>query len=314
MIALLLIGIFALLFITAALAPLESLSWFAWDTRRTAVGKKRTSAPRLKTQPQADAYVVYLSGIGAISGTSIPQEEYPFLQKLTADLPRVKVITDIYPYSVTNNGLTGQRQFTKLWQWVESLRLKNPNSVMSLMVNIRNVFQMFVSADRRYGPVYNLGISEEIMRGLRRHGYDPAQQKPVVLIGWSGGGQIAIGAANYLSELTGGVNVLSLGGLLSDDTGLAHVSHLWHLYGTNDGLQAMGAKLFAGRWPHFSQSPWHDAVRRGAISMIELGPHNHNGTGNYFDMTTKMPDSDQTYGGATVQTIAKIIQKNIVRD
>ena len=43
MIALLLIGIFALLFITAALAPLESLSWFAWDTRRTAVGKKRAT-------------------------------------------------------------------------------------------------------------------------------------------------------------------------------------------------------------------------------------------------------------------------------
>ena len=313
MIALLLIGIFALLFITAALAPLESLSWFAWDSRRTAVGKKRASSPRLKAQPQADAYVVYLSGIGAISGTSIPQEEYPFLQKLTADLPRVKVITDIYPYSVTNNGLTGQRQFTKLWQWVESLRLKNPNSVMSLMVNIRNVFQMFVSADRRYGPVYNLGISEEIMRGLRRHGYDPAQQKPVVLIGWSGGGQIAIGAANYLSELTGGVYVLSLGGLLSDDTGLAHVSHLWHLYGTNDGLQAMGAKLFAGRWPHFSQSPWHDAVRRGAISMIELGPHNHNGTGNYFDMTTQMPDSDQTYGGATVDAIKNLVLEILLK-
>ena len=313
MIALLLIGIFALLFITAALAPLESLSWFAWDSRRTAVGKKRASAPRLKAQPQADAYVVYLSGIGAISGTSIPQEEYPFLQKLTADLPRVKVITDIYPYSVTNNGLTGQRQFTKLWQWVESLRLKNPNSVMSLMVNIRNVFQMFVSADRRYGPVYNLGISEEIMRGLRRHGYDPAQQKPVVLIGWSGGGQIAIGAANYLSELTGGVYVLSLGGLLSDDTGLAHVSHLWHLYGTNDGLQAMGAKLFAGRWPYFSQSPWHDAVRRGAISMIELGPHNHNGTGNYFDMTTQMPDSDQTYGGATVDAIKNLVLEILLK-
>ena len=31
-------------------------------------------------------------------------------------------------------------------------------AIMTMVINLRNAFQLFVSADRRYGPVYNLGI------------------------------------------------------------------------------------------------------------------------------------------------------------
>ena len=312
MIGLLLIGVFALLFVTAALAPLESLSWFAWNKQADQSKSPMINTATGKKNNQADAYLIYFSGIGAISGTSIPQEEYPFLAGLAEQLPEVKVITDIYPYSVTNNGLTGQRQFTKLWRWVEKLRLKNPDSAMSLIVNIRNLFQMFVSADRRYGPIYNLGIGEEIVRVLERHGYDFSQQKPVVLIGWSGGGQIAIGAANYLQLLKTHLYVISLGGLLSDDTGLSNIYHLWHLYGTHDNLQALGQKLFAGRWPMFSQSPWNVALKQQKITLVELGPYHHNGKGNYFDMETHLLTEMQTFGGHTISTIKKIILSAIL--
>ena len=309
MIGMLIFGLLALIFVAAALAPLESLGWWAWS------GSKPTDPQQLEAAaeaqavdlPQKDFYLVYLSGIGAISGTSIPEEEYPFLAGLEQRLVNGEVISDVYPYSVTNNGLTGQRTFARIWRWVEGLRLKNPNSALSLIVNLRNIFQLFVSADRRYGPVYNLGIANEILRGLVRHGYRPAAKKPVILLGWSGGGQIAIGSVSFLPALAGDTYVISVGGMLSDDVGFKQVKHLWHLYGEKDKLQALGHVLFAGRWPIKPQSPWNQALRDHKITMIPLGPFNHNGKGNYFDMATRLPDEERTYGEKTLDTIQQIL-------
>ena len=311
MISTLLFGALALIFVAAALAPLESLGWWAWSGNKPVDPAQLEAAAEAQAVdlPEKDFYLVYLSGIGAISGTSIPEEEYPFIQGLEARLSTGKVISDVYPYSVTNNGLTGQRSFARLWRWVEGLRLKNPNSVLSLIVNLRNIFQLFVSADRRYGPVYNLGIANEILRGLVRHGYRPSSRKPVVLLGWSGGGQIAIGSVTFLPGLAGDTYVISVGGMLSDDIGFNSVKHLWHLYGEKDKLQALGHTLFAGRWQIMPQSPWNRAMRAGKIDMIALGPFNHNGTGNYFDMTTQLPGEERTYGEKTLDTIQDILSK-----
>jgi hypothetical protein len=311
MIGLLIFGFLALVFVAAALAPLESLGWWAWSGAAPADPKtlEEYAAAQEVDEPEKDFYLVYLSGIGAISGTSIPDEEYPFIHGLEQRLTNAMVISDIYPYSVTNNGLTGQRVFATLWKRVEGMRLKNPNSALAMIVNLRNIFQLFVSADSRYGPIYNLGIANEIMRGLMRHGYRPLARKPVVLLGWSGGGQIAIGSTTFLAPMTGDVYEVSVGGLLSSDIGFNHVKHLWHLYGEKDQLQGLGQKLFAGRWPTQPQSPWNQAMRAGKIDMIPLGPVNHNGKGNYFDMETKLPDDpqDRTYGEKTLETIQRVL-------
>jgi hypothetical protein len=311
MIAMLIFGTIALIFVAAALAPLESLGWWAWS------GAAPTDPKTLEEfadglavdAPEKDFYLVYLSGIGAISGTSIPDEEYPFIHGLETRLTNAMVISDIYPYSVSNNGLTGQRLFAGLWKRVEGMRLKNPNSALAMIVNLRNIFQLFVSADSRYGPIYNLGIAHEIMRGLIRHGYQPAQRKPIVLLGWSGGGQIAIGAVTYLTPMSDDIYEISVGGMLSADPGFDRVKRLWHLYGEKDQLQALGQKLFAGRWPTQPQSPWNRAMRAGKIDLIPLGPVNHNGKGNYFDMESKLPDDpqDRTYGEKTLDTIEQVL-------
>ena len=254
-------------------------------------------------------YIIYLSGIGAISGDSFPEEEYPFLHGLEDRLPTAKVITDVYPYSVTNNGLTGHRFFAKAWQQVEKLRWKNPNSLLGMFINLRNALQMFVSADRRYGPIYNLGIANEIYRVLQEKGYRPQGKRPVILLGWSGGGQISIGAAAYLAELPSPVYVISLGGMLSDDPGVEKLTHLWHLYGVADPLQALGGVLYAGRWPIMPQSPWNQTMANGRIDIICLGAYSHNGKGNYFDMETKLPNDarGRTHGQKTLDTIQHIL-------
>lgn len=312
MITYLIIGVFLLLFVTAALAPLESLGWWAgWSREEAEKGPSELSGRPAgdDAAEEPDLYIIYLSGIGAISGDSFPEEEYPFLHGLESRLPTAKVITDVYPYSVTNNGLTGQRLFAGAWRRVEKMRFKNPNSLLAMFVNLRNALQMFVSADRRYGPVYNLGIANEIYRVLLEKGYRPENKRPIVLLGWSGGGQISIGSAGYLAALPSPLYVISLGGMLSDDPGLEKLTHLWHLYGVADPLQALGGVLYAGRWPLMPNSPWNTAMANGRIDIICLGFYSHNGKGNYFDMETKLPNDarGRSHGEKTLDTIEHIL-------
>ena len=315
MIALLLIGLFGLIFVSAALAPMESLGWWAgWGDKppqkNEFAAEDEYSAA---LAPEADFYLVYLSGIGAISGTSVPAEEYPFIDGLRKRLSKAEIISDIYPYSVTNNGLTGQRGFAWLWRTLEKIG-QTPGSklaIMTMVINLRNAFQLFVSADRRYGPVYNLGIGNTVYDGLLRHGMHPHSSKPIVMLGWSGGGQISIGSVEYLAGLPGPIYVISVGGMLSDDPGLEKVDHLWHLYGVADPLQALGGVMFAGRWPIMPKSPWNTAMADGRIDMICLGQFTHNGEGNYFDMVTPVTNDKKgrTHGQKTLDTIVRILNE-----
>jgi hypothetical protein len=319
-ISLLIVGFFALLFVSAALAPMESLGWWAgWGAKPPKKNELTADEEAGLLDTEADFYLVYLSGIGAISGTSVPAEEYPFIDGLRKRLPNGRIISDIYPYSVTNNGLTGQRGFSWLWRKLEKIG-QTPGSklaIMTMIINLRNAFQLFVSADRRYGPVYNLGIANEVYGGLLRNGMHPRSSKPIIMLGWSGGGQIAIGATEYLAGLPGPIYVISIGGMLSDDPGLVKVDHLWHLYGVADPLQALGSVFFAGRWPIMPQSPWNQALGDGRIDMICLGQYGHNGKGNYFDMVTPLPKDKKgrTHGQKTLDTIVRLLNdKGLVSD
>ncbi len=307
----LIVLIVALLVVAMVLAPLESLHW--WATRGAEEIETVEAEPtslELATAP-SDArprrFLVYLSGIGAIAAKDVPEEELPFVRDLTERLTDFTVIDDVFPYAVDNRGLTAERVLGGLWRRLEKVRMKNPNAALAVLINLRNLMQLFVCADRRYGPTYNMGTAGEIHRSLVRHGRVPGAADEVVLLGWSGGGQIALGAAWYLEAMGLRVSVLSLGGMLSDDIALARIDHLWHLYGTKDFLQASGKLLFAGRWPVAKASPWNEAVREGKISMIELGPYNHNIKQHYFDYESTLPDG-RSYAGKVIDTIDEVLQ------
>ncbi len=311
---LLLLGVVVFLVISAMLAPLESLGWWAgWYGEdvldRATWEKDLTAAPTAGTN-EADHYIVYLSGIGSITGSSIPREELPFLEELQQQIPGSRVIHDVFPYSVTNVGLTGERFFSWIWKWIEAQRPINPNAIWLNLVVIRNLFQVAVSADNRYGPMYNLGVAKEIWRGLLRHGYQVASHKPVVLIGTSGGGQISVGAARYLTRiLDAPILVISIGGVISADPGLLAIDHLYHLYGTKDHTHELGYKCFPGRWrwPLAANSPWFRAERQGKITMVELGPCCHTGPNSAFDQNHHMPDGQRNFD-KTLSTITGILQ------
>ena len=123
------------------------------------------------------------------------------------------------------------------------------------LINLRNAFQLFVSSDRRYGPVFNLAIAQQIAAALVRSGYVPEHRRPVTLLGWSGGAQIAAGAAWYLAALGMDVRMLSMAGILSSDPGLDRAKQIWHLRGAADRVQAVAAARPGPMRPGFYAPP-----------------------------------------------------------
>lgn len=307
--------VIVLLFLFLAAGPLESLGWWssegAEDVSRT-VSRLTEQHQRTGEKPPYERYVIYLSGIGAIGGDSVPPEELPLIEGIRELLPKCCVINDVFPYAVDNRGLTAQRPLTKLWHRVEKARFKNPETIAGMLVNARNAIQLFVCADRRYGPTYNIGTAQQMLEALLRNGYRLGSGVPVTVIGWSGGGQIALGACWYLAEAKIPINVISLGGMLSDDIGLDRIEHLWHLKGTNDPLQRLGEILFAGRWPSAVNTPWTRAMKEDRITIITLGPMHHNVTAHYFDPTTIAPDG-RSYLQVSIDAIVAILSDQPVR-
>jgi hypothetical protein len=301
-----------LLVITAALAPFESLGWWAgW------FGGKDAPADALAVPPPPEQvreskhqhFLVYLSGIGAMDPTAIPQEEIDWGLMAMKRLPQTTFVPDVYPYSVTNSGLQTQRFFSRMWRYLEQRRLKNPYDLLQFLINIRNMFQVAISADRRYGPIYNLGVANEIVRALQGRGYVVGSRKPVTMLGFSGGGQVALGTATFLKAmLDAPIRIVSVGGVMSDDIGINATDKLYHLFGTRDPLHGLGGILYAGRWRFFPNTDWNRAKADGRIEFVNMGPMHHNGGTNYFSWTAFTPDG-RSHAVATIDQIGEVLVK-----
>jgi hypothetical protein len=103
-----------------------------------------SSDPAAAAPDPARHYLLYLSGVGAIAPNSISNEELPFIEGLAQNLPTTQLISDLFPYSVTNMGLTGQRITARVWRWIERLRLKN--HMQHLLVSVQAVLAEVDSA------------------------------------------------------------------------------------------------------------------------------------------------------------------------
>ncbi|HEX2516768.1 MAG TPA: hypothetical protein VH257_18835 [Chloroflexota bacterium] len=300
-----LLGIFilAVLFI-ALLAPLESLGWYAgWRRRRTYTrqGAEGAGAETATAIPEASDYIVFLSGIGDPSGQWHYPEETEFLRRLREALPQAAVISDLFAYSVTSADIratAGRPRTGKMWESIERTVRKNQSAPVGALINLRNLFQVTVSVDHRYGPFFNLGQAENVRDALLAYGYRPGSGKGVFLIGYSGGGQVSLGLAAFLNRMLGSpVTVISVGGVMSSEPSCLQVEHLYHLWGTKDPIQSLGDLAFVGRWPISKKSAWNQALRQGKITRLAMGPVAHNGSGGYFGpqpLPDGRPAIDQT--------------------
>ncbi len=307
---LLLLGL--VLFVVMALAsPLEALRWWSgWSRRQVSLPPPEGEA---RATSDATHFIVYLTAIGGISASDISRREQGFLDLLRAEVPQAKIIHDVYPFSVTNNPLNGERQLAWLWQRLHDSRMKRRNSYLAALIFVRNLLQVAVSGDPRYGPIYNVGVARELAMSLLRHGYRPGSGKPITVMGWSGGGQIAAGVVPYLHYvLEAPVYVVSIGGVITDEPGVAYVEQLLHLQGSRDRFPSIGVILYPGRWPFLRRSAWNQARHDGRIITIDPGPFRHTGRGDYFDHKHTLPDGS-SHARRTAVLIGEFIRQQAVK-
>lgn len=273
----------AVLVVLAVLSPLESLRWWAgWSDDEVA----QSAPPSAAAAPQSDnaRYIVWLSGIGSVPGQTEDPFEVRFINELRQRMPDAVIVDDAFAYSVRDNPLAGKRAFDSVWRSARVSQADGkPNLLLASLIPLRNTLQVAVSADGRYGPIYNLGLAEAIVKRLRARGYPVGSGKPITLIGYSGGGQVAVGAARYLKMwLDAPIRVISIGGVIAADPGLQSVDHLYHLQGQKDPFPTMGKVVFVGRWPLLKYSYWNQAVSAGKVSTIPMGPMAHMAEAGYF--------------------------------
>lgn len=309
------IGLIALLF-AAFLAPLEALGWWAgWYGDAV----EEMQNPGVVGRPTAyvgtiNRYVIYLDGIGQATDSYLPDVE-EFLNQLETRLPQdVLLVRGIMPYSAINRTLIdSDRPLSWLWRAADNLQVLHYGSVMgtltSIIINIRNILSVAVSADKRYGPIYNQGIAQVIYNSLMYHGYEPGSRTPITFIGFSGGAQISLGAVPFLKQTLGSpIEVISIAGVFSGSTNVLELDHLYHYVGDRDIMERIGAIMFPKRWKIFFLSYWNRAKRKGKVTIMSLGNVGHNGTGSPIDDTQFLPDG-RSYLQQTLDLITAILQE-----
>jgi hypothetical protein len=308
----LLLGIGGVLALAAMAVPLSVLVWWSgWSRRADAV--PRTPVTAAVVPHASGPFLVYFSGVGDISDVYQSRYEDELLDAVAARVEGLVVITDVFGFSVDNLSMTSQRRLGWFWTWVNDVRLRknSPLKRVGLLINLRNILHISVSADARYGPIYNYGVAEMALQSLVRHGYRLGSGAPVTLLGFSGGGQIALATGGYVqATLRAPVQVITMGGIMNANPSLRTISRLTLLYGTGDRIQRLPGWIFPTRWPLFQNSDWNRARKMGKIQPICLGPMSHTKRNSYLDGTVYVPDG-RSYRDVTADAIAACIAEQV---
>ncbi|WP_198806927.1 CAAX protease [Leptolyngbya sp. BL0902] len=285
------IGSLALV-VAGLLAPLEALGWWAgWygDPVQT-LPPLEDANPLNPEAPALRRYIVYLDGINQATADyqpAVAQYLVELEQCLPADMALVK---GLMPYSVLNRSLTQGRPLAFFWRSTKAMS-KRFAGWLGMVINLRNLLIVAVSADSRYGPIYNQGVAQRVYESLVQQGYPLVGGIPLTLIGYSGGGQIAMGIMPFLRRaLFAPIEVISLGGVISGNVRALEAEQLYHLVGDRDRVERLGPIMFPRRWPVARLSYWNRAKRQGNISFISLGPVAHQVPGGVVDPNAFLPD------------------------
>jgi len=149
-----------------------------------------------------------------------------------------------------------------------------------------------VSADRRYGPVFNEAVASLMLRALVEEGWRHGARQRVSIVGFSAGAQIAIASAAYLGRvLDAPPAVVSIGGVILTTRGVDELARLDHLVSSADLLSRLSSFFSVARWPIAALSPWRKALRLGRLRTADLGVMHHSGPNGYLgEVTSARPD------------------------
>jgi hypothetical protein len=262
------------------------------------------ASPSSHSTPQAsavDCYIVYLPGVGEFSADQLTDGEAVFLDRLAKRYPHCAIVDDVFPYSVANIDLTQRQWLGPLWRAAEE-----SNFGGDVLIKIRNLWRSAISADDRYGPVYSRGIADSVIQRMNAaHPIVQGRSLQVILIGTSGGVQVALGALPYLDrQLDAQLMVISAGGVFDGGTGFEVVDQMYHLQGARDWVEDLGRILFTPRWPVTVGSPFNQARQQGRYKVLPSGPHAHDGREGYFGLAIVRPNT--RYVDLTLEVVTQL--------
>lgn len=232
-------------------------------------------------------FVVYLDGIHQ-SEESHPPRVSDFLQTLEQAIDQdALLVKGIEAYTITPVGLRSTPLAQWFWHRLFALQEHHPNGwvrfLCAFCVQANNVIKVGISSDRRYGPVMNYELSLKIARRLARLGFHPSRAARVVLVGYSGGGEMAIGTAAMLQRLCRvPVQVITVCGVFSGNGDLESVDHVAMVVGAKDPVAAFGRIAYPGRSPLLPLSNWNRWLAHGRLHRYEIPAMNHNGNAGPF--------------------------------
>ena len=312
MITLLVLVALAALTLSLLLSPVEALGWWAgWYGEGLEHPHEASHATYRKIggEKEPRQFVVYLDGIAKV-GAENYDDVQGLLDQLNEALPRAVILGDLMPYSVRNVGLLDERPLARFWRRMFEYKLAGKHSLLAFSINIRNLFQVLVAADQRYGSVYGRGEAQGMLTSLLRAGYVLGSGVPITILGYSGGVQIGIVAARFLKRaLDAPLTVVSLAGVMASDAGLDVLDRLYDLASPTDRVPLYGRVLFPGRWRIARGSHWNRLRRDGRLVNVALGPMRHNGPGSYLDDEAFANGADVNNQTATATAIIALLRE-----
>ena len=305
-----------LLLLWGTFSPVGTLVWW-FNSGTEAIGlsnKQPYTIPVNNTFSEAtksghiNCYIVYLPGVGDFSADELDPGEDFFLHRLAELHPSCVAVSGVFPYSADNEGLGAERLLGSLWRAADHAQgwFKQAKS----LIKIRNLWRFAISADTRYGPIYNQGIAKGIINCMNATYPIPNsgdQPFKLILAGTSGGVEVALGAATYLDRwLNTELIVVSMGGDFDgNNRGLNVVDHMYQLRGSRDWIQALSAMVFPSRWKITVRSPFNQAVRQGRYTVQSSGPHTHFESQGYFGEDT-IGDGKTRYVDLTLDKVNQL--------
>lgn len=304
-----------ILLIWGTLSPVGTLVW--WLSQETeSLGFKKNQPTRLPPSNDSNpvgkalninCYIVFLPGVGDFSADQLTSGEAFFLDRLVQAHRNCVAVRHVFPYSAANESLGGERLLAPLWRFADEA--DGWLDMADVLIKIRNLWRFAISADNRYGPIYNQGIATAIidqMNVAHQIPLSPSQPLKIILIGTSGGAQVALGAAHYLEQwLDTQIIVLSIGGVFAGTDGFNAAESVYHLQGRRDWIEDIGNIVFPSRWPWTVGSPFNQSLQQGNYTAHISGPHAHDGAKGYFGEDLARANGI-TYVDLTIQQVNQL--------
>lgn len=239
-------------------------------------------------------YVIYLDGIHQYSFDHPPRVT-AFLAALEQRLgPAMALLRGFETYTVMPVPLAEDRGGAWFWRRLFALQEEHPQAwvraLTAALVQANNIIKVGISSDRRYGPIGHYELALRIAQRLAAAGFHPAQGAGLVLLGYSGGAEMAFGAADYLQRLCPvPLRVVTVCGVFSGNHPLQRVEAIGTVVGSRDPVAAFGRVAYPARAALAPFSPWRRALRRGQVARRTIAGMGHNGAHGPFSLEHREP-------------------------